>query len=189
MPARLRKALERRGVCLQECSDPHAAMTTLCLLARRVGRRLSGARLILLVIEPQRQRQLNEFLRAVEQYVPGVTCRAYREDGAVTIVPLETNHARDEAADLSAPAAATTREQEADRSPAEQHRTSPPAPPYPQGEGAARPQLRLTAIDDCPDEGNAAAPERRETSPEPLTAEELSMLLADDEDDVEAQER
>jgi hypothetical protein len=216
LPDRLRQAFQRRGIRLQECSDPHAAMTTLCLLARPVNGRLSGARLILLVLEPQRQRHLDDLLAALKRYAPGVTCRAYRHDAEVKISPLHvepreaeahapsaSSHAGPgEAVDprhVDAPAAESSQAASPFHTPTSdtgkhdetpELRTPHAAPSYPQQVRGGEPHLRLTAVDDLADETNPDSADdasRRDLTPEPLTAEELSMLLADDDEDEQAE--
>ncbi|MFG0251572.1 MAG: hypothetical protein ACF8NJ_01710 [Phycisphaerales bacterium JB038] len=180
-------------------------MTTLCLLAGLSRGRLSGTKLILLIIEPDRQRHLEDLRRAVEHYVPGVICRAFRERAPAQIAPLgepgegvqeepgvqPTTPDRPEAvAPNPQPLAEPMPTPEAGERPEE--RTSPAGPAY----AASRegpPPLRLTGVDErTPAAGSTSDPDTAvDTDPaevsEPLTAEELSMLLADDDED-EAQE-
>lgn len=190
LPLLLRKALEKREICVQECCDPLAAMTTLCLLARPAHGRLSGARLILLVIEPERQSRLDDFLSAVERYVPGVTCRAYRQSEPDRITTLEAGVAHppspEPSSDADAPASLAIEPAPSRQVEADEKRTAETQDAYRQGRQTGQPQLRLTVIDGDAEAPTGEEPERSDSGlKEPLTAEELAMLLADDEEESE----
>ncbi len=182
---------------MHECSDPLAAMTTLCLLAGASGGKLSGVKLILLILEPARQRHLGELKRAVERYVPGVVCRAYREQEPTQIGPLEPGEEMAATADPPpAPAPSPPPMPQPMPAPApdvvaaQEERTAEDSAAY-AAHRAGPPQLRLAGLDDIAGEPHSDPEPGFEMEPrgesEPLTAEELAMLLADDED--EAQER
>ncbi|HEB60623.1 MAG TPA: hypothetical protein ENJ06_02260 [Phycisphaeraceae bacterium] len=178
LPRSLYRSLVSREIKTEVFSDSHLAMARLCQLARqRQPRTISGAGLMLIIVEPENNTRLQEFLAAVDRYLPAVVCRSYRVADRPHLSDISAEQLR-----------------RLHRQGGPQGGSAPVSPGIPRTSGdlisyhekpvhPSGHRLRLAGTESAAplpgaDEDENTGKDRGRTE---LTSEELSMLLADEE--------
>ncbi len=147
-------ALDRHGLRAHTVCSAHAAMAELCRPAHR------GAKRVLLIADEGARATAERVLQSAKRYAPETACWIYQHGANPPLRAHVTETATPATTPVPEPDAAPTR---AERTP------------------TGSPMLRLIAADEPMPASNGLGDEEETTAERLLSADEMSMLMAEDE--------